>query len=451
VSVGGDFWMADNPGLRVRGEFTAEVGEKPEATLTANLVDDLRVTIRKDSAGRETGFAVSALPARSVASFLPVTLLGQLDTGELVTLLEAQNHGGAGRFAPRYRAPAAVLGAHVTDDQLYSAVRFRLDRPHWLGHLVDGESSVVDDDQSSLSIEASEDGNWLVYESASPITLRQIEIRVTSACLALLHLALYPDANRATRETWVRIGPTEPWLTAYGPAFYAEPGDVEHQPLLTREHLTIEQFADWIALHDRLDGLPWAVARPETGAVQTRILLLTPLIEGFHRRLPGYEQAKFPGASKSVRSEILQAARAAAGLQAQKAGLDEERVKDAVIFLTEVSFQKRSEDIVAEVCSVLPEITESITDLPRRIKQGGNDLAHHLARKTPPPLRARVLEWLVVSEATSWLLRCLLLLRAGFEPDALRESLFRFQRFGFYRANTAQHVRELGWDLPSRT
>lgn len=114
-----------------------------------------------------------------------------------------------------------------------------------------------------------------------------------------------------------------------------------------------------------------------------------------------------------------------------------------------MSFQKRAEDIVAEVCRVLPEITESITDLPRRIKQARNDLAHHLARKAPPPLRTRALEWLVVSEATSWLLRCLLLLRAGFEPDALRESLFRFQRFGFYRANTAQHVRELGWDLPS--
>lgn len=332
MNVGGDFWMADNPDFRVRGVLIAEVGEKPEAALDANLVDDPRVMMHKSSAGMVTGFAVTAVPARSVASFLPVTLHGELDTGELVTLLEAQNYGGAGRFTPRYRAPAAVLGAHVTDDQRYSAVRFRLDRPHWLGHLVGGESSVVEDDQSSLSVEASEGGKCLVYESASPITLRQIEIRVTSACLALLHLALYPDEDRAIPETWVRIGPTGPWLTVYGSAFYAEPGDVEHQPLLTREHLTIKRFADWIALHDRLDGLPWAVARPETGAVQTRILLLTPLLEGFHRRLPGYEQAKFPGASKSVRSDILRAARAASGVQAEKAGLDEERVKDAVIF-----------------------------------------------------------------------------------------------------------------------
>lgn len=97
---------------------------------------------------------------------------------------------------------------------------------------------------------------------------------------------------------------------------------------------------------------------------------------------------------------------------------------------------------------MLPEITESISDLPRRIKQARNDLAHHLARKAPAPLRPRVLEWLVVAETTSWILRCLLLLRAGFDPETLRKRLFHFQRFGFFRANTAQHVRELDWELP---
>jgi hypothetical protein len=369
VSVSGDFWIADNPGRRVRGVFSAAPGEKPEATLDAKLVDDPRVTVHTNAVGKVTGFAVSALPARSVASFLPVTLHGQLDSGELVTLLDAQNYGGAGFATPRYRAAAAVLGAHVADDQVYSAVRFRPDRPHWLGHLAGGQSSVVEDDQSLLSVEESESGNWLVYESAFPITLRQIEIRVTSACLALLHLALYLEEDRTTRETRVRIGPSGPWLSAYGPAFYAEPGGVEHETLLTREHLTIERFAKWIALHDRLDGLTWVIARPSTGAVQTRILVLTPLIEGFHRRLPNYEQAKFPGTSKPVLSKILQAARTAAVAHAEVAGLDQQRVNDAMIFLTEVSFQSRVEAIVAEVCAVMPEIAESIPDLPQRIKK----------------------------------------------------------------------------------
>jgi hypothetical protein len=446
VNAGGIFWIADSPARRARGVFRATTGVKPGASLDANLVSDPRVTPFVNTDGTSRGFAVSAQPARSVASFLPVTLHGQLDTGKLVTLLDAQNYGGAGNFTPRYRAAAAVLGAHVAEDQHYSSVRFKPDRPHWTAHLTDGQSSVVEDDQSLLSVEESADGNWLVYESATPITLRQIEIRVTSACLALLHLALYFEENRNTRETEVRIGPSDPWLTAYGPAFYAEQGNFEHETLLTREHLTIERFAAWIALHDTLDGLTWVIARPSTGAVQTRILMLTPLVEGFHRRLPNYEQAKFPGTSKSALSEILRSARDAAVPQAEAAGLEQQQVSDAIIFLTEVSFQSRADAIVAEVCAVIPEIAESIPDLPRRIKKARNDLAHHLARKAPAPLRTRALEWLVVAEATSWLLRCLLLLRAGFEPETVRARLLLFQRFGFFRANTAQHVLELGWD-----
>jgi hypothetical protein len=48
-----------------------------------------------------------------VQAFLPITLQGQLETGESVTLLNAQNHGGA-LSTPRYVAAGAVLGAHVT-------------------------------------------------------------------------------------------------------------------------------------------------------------------------------------------------------------------------------------------------------------------------------------------------------------------------------------------------
>jgi hypothetical protein len=318
VNEGGVFWIADNPARKARGVFRVRTGVKPEAQLEANLVSDPRVSPFVNPDGTARGFAVSAQPARSVASFLPVTLHGQLDTEELVTLLEAQNYGAAGNFTPRYRAGAAVLGTHVADDQHYSSVRFK---PDWTAHLTGGQSSVLEDDHSLLSVEEAADGNWLVYESATPMTLRQIEIRVTSACLALLHLALYFEDDRNTRETEVRVGPSDPWLTVYGPAFYAEQGGFEHGTLLTREHLTIERFAAWISLHDNLDGLTWVIARHNTDAVQTRILLLTTLVEGFHRRLPGYEQSKFPGASKSVLSSILRAVRVAAGEAAKAADL----------------------------------------------------------------------------------------------------------------------------------
>lgn len=225
MSIGGEFWMPGNPRHRVRGEFTADLGGKPEVKLTANLVDDQRVIVHSNPGGKVIGWAVSAEATRSVESFLPTTLHGQLDNGKLVSLIDAQNYGGAGEFSPRYVTNAgAIVGALVSKDQLYSSVRFRMDRPYSLTHLADGNSSEVADDGSTLSIEASDSedwisDNWLVYDSARGDTLRQLEVRVVSGCLALLQLAIYPDEDRKTRETQVRIHPEGDWLQVHGPAF----------------------------------------------------------------------------------------------------------------------------------------------------------------------------------------------------------------------------------------
>lgn len=447
VNVGGEFWLAANPAVRVRGVFSAEAGERPEAALERNLVPDPRVS--ESRRGTDRVIAVSADPTRSVASFLRTTLRGQLDSGEPVTILDAQNWGTAGSFRPHYRGTAAVVGANVLEDQLYSAVRFRMDRPHWTGHLADGESCLVEDDGSILSVELSENGNWLVYESAEPTSLRRLEIRVVTGCLALLQLAIYPDHERVTRETEVRIDSEGSWLKLRGPAFYVEPGGPEHETLLNREHLTVASFAKWIAIHTRLDGLTWAIARPFRGPVQTRVQILTSLIEGFHRELPGFVQEKYPGVSKAVLRRVLEAAREAAAAQASAEGLDEELVRNSISVPADVSFLQRAEAIVAEVCSVAPEITESIPRPAWRIRKARTDIAHQLSTEAEKPIEIRALEWRVVADVISWLLRCLLLLRAGIEPQVIRERLIVFQRFGFFRANTEQHVRELGWELPS--
>ena len=55
----------------------------------------------------------------------------------------------------------------------------------------------------------------------------------------------------------------------------------------------------------------------------------------------------------------------------------------------------------------------------------------------------------MIAQVTRWLLRGLLLLRAGVEPAALRAGYLAHQRFEFYRANVAEMVSELGWELPS--
>jgi hypothetical protein len=94
----GDFWVPEAPEVRVRGRFTAGSGREAEVLPQGAVVDDPRV--------RPTGGGVAFTGAADdwVQSFLPITLHGQLDTGEPVTLLNAQNYGGDGaRFGnPRY-------------------------------------------------------------------------------------------------------------------------------------------------------------------------------------------------------------------------------------------------------------------------------------------------------------------------------------------------------------
>ena len=54
-----------------------------------------------------------------------------------------------------------------------------------------------------------------------------------------------------------------------------------------------------------------------------------------------------------------------------------------------------------------------------------------------------------IANVTPWLLRGVVLLRAGVEPGAVRAGYLAHQRFEVYRANVAQMVSELGWELPS--
>jgi hypothetical protein len=447
----GQFWVAGNPNVQVHGELTVNHGGKIEVQLDDRLVDDPRV--RKVPGG--VAWTSSAID--SVESFQPITLHGQLDRGESVTVLHAQNYGSRGLSStPLYRGYTVVSGdEHVTgDDQLYNSVRFRMDHPYWLGHIGAGQSSVVPDDQSVLRIETAEDGNWLEYSSATPATLRQLEIRVLSGCLVLAQLAIGLEQELVTRETEVRLDPDSAWLAVQGMGVSAPLGSVDPEMLLPREVLTVERFANWIALNDKLDGLAWVVARSVKGPVQQQVLVVTPLIEGLHRRLP-YEQSKFPNATRGAIDRIKQVARRSTKEKAaDESNLDPEKVRlaimNAVSHFDAVDYLDRATDIVNEVCTVVPEIAESVAELPERLTQARNDMAHHLLQdETTEPLAIRYLRWLVAANVTPWLLRCLLLLHAGIEPEVVRQGLSQYQRFEFFRANTAQHVRELGWTLPA--
>jgi hypothetical protein len=105
---------------------------------------------------------------------------------------------------------------------------------------------------------------------------------------------------------------------------------------------------------------------------------------------------------------------------------------------------------VAKVCDAVPEIAESVARLPARLTDPRHSFAHQLPQdEAKEPLEVRYRHWMVVYYVTPWLLRARLLMHAGVEPRVLYEKHLEHERFAFFRANVAQLVRELGWELPS--
>jgi hypothetical protein len=218
-----------------------------------------------------------------------------------------------------------------------------------------------------------------------------------------------------------------------------------------RKELTVERFANWIALNDRLDGLASAVYELGSGTVQLQVLVGTSLVEGRYRRLP-YEQSQFPEATGGACDRVKKAARnAAAGRAEAEEKMDPDLVRaaviDAVSHFEDVGYRTRAQDIADGVTSAVPELTESVPDLAGKLMAARNELAHHLALSDErEPFGNRVDRWVAISYVTPWLLlRLLLLLHTGIEPDALPAACRDSDRFGFVRANVAAIARDLGW------
>jgi hypothetical protein len=450
MSGAGDFWDIEAPDVRVRGMFTARETSKSEVTLEGGLKPDPRVI----QIG--AGVAFSADEDRSVEAMRPITLAGQLDSGELVTLLEARNFGGDGQFGfPQYQAAQVVVGALVAGPgQHYRSLRFRFDDPRWLAHLRGGESAMVADDGSTIRIEADAGGNWIVYESTRPMTLRDLRSRVELGCEIMAQLVLDADVTTAARQ--VKIDENGPWLNVFSRGRYgraaAEPAAPE-ETLLSSQELTIARLAAWIEINDGLDGLASAVVEPLTGVLQLQAQAVSSLVEGIHRRLP-YKQFHIDPDGNTKRFErIMRAAKDAAEAQAEKEGFDKALVRrlvgQSVSHFWQVGFADRSTEVVSIVGDAVPEIVESLTGLPGQLKKARNEMAHHLQLdESKEPLPQRYLRYMVVITITPWLLRGLLLLHAGIDADRVHQAYVSHQRFQFARANVAEFVAELGWPLP---
>lgn len=408
----GTFWTVG--GQPVRGKLVAK-NKRSRLALNGYLTDDPRVIAAGDSSSVTK---ISRAAVRSVAASLPRDLFGQLDSGEAVSMIHAQNFGGSGLdYLPEFRSPVLITGGHVTGKQLYRAVRFRLDQPYWTLHLSDGERAVVPDDGSVISVKYRDAVPWLVYECADPTDLRGLTQRVVSGCAVLGWLMW--DQRIVSVETEVQIDAASRWLSVRGRQFARTAKSEPYAEFLPRTELTVDLIARWIALNSRLDGLAWAVHELRKGAVQVQTILGTSLIEGYHRRLDNiYDQKK-----------VVTRPRKGGGAPVQKR--------------EPKSFYDRTEDVLGEVADVVPDLIAAIPDCARVLTNARNDIAHHSV-DTTRSYEERFVGWTVVTRACPWILRVFLLVQAGIDREVLRSGLAGSSGYEFACANTARQAAEAG-------
>jgi hypothetical protein len=238
---------------------------------------------------------------------------------------------------------------------------------------------------------------WFVFELTDPMTLRECDSLVISPALTLARLALGVDLD--VGPTQLRVGPaTSPWISVLTKRRSSEPVRREKQPtevLLPSSVLGIDNFATWIDLSVDLDGLAAVVANPPTGvAIQAEALTMASVAEGLHRRL-------FPGTGKmSYRARLVQLEQAAV--------------------------------------EVVPQVTAGFTNLPWAplVLKTRNLLAHQLNDDKRGMLE-KIDAMTLVAWSVPWVLRIVLLRRAGLDPEMIRARLAEFSAFQYYQANIA--------------
>ncbi|MGV9671312.1 HEPN domain-containing protein [Gordonia sp. NPDC003504] len=446
------FWLYGHEAAPSRGFLELPKSGLAVATVDEVLHDDPTVSEQREEG--QYSLAISAEADKQVKSFAARDVHCTLDSGDLVSLLRANNHGGTGHHTyPEYRSRRVVFGAHVADTQVYSAMRFRLDARWWLSHIVDGETAEVPDDRSVLSFEVHGDEAWLVYEAARPATLEGLSRRVISACRFLSWLTL--GTTLEVLRTEVRACTEGQWMRVYGQSFESEEGAERTSLFLDPALLTLERFAGWIAVHEQLDGLDWAVKELTGGGpVQVRTLLGATLIEGYHRRLRSFSdgtmrfpQRRFPEASKSELRNVRLAAKSGAEVEATKyATIDAEVIakatNDALSHLGDVGFANRAVDILTDIADVVPDLIQSVPNLAKVVKDARNDLAHHLTGRDGPGGTA-FHRWTIVAHSIPWLLRAFLLGLVGYEKDRLNRAFLQCQQYEFACANVRLFIEEL--------
>jgi hypothetical protein len=442
----GVFWQIETPGRRVPGQLELSDGAVPALEVVGRIFDERAYRITISEHGGVT-IAHSGNPDDLVADFQPRNINGELRDGRHVSLVEAQ--GGADpnsfmdlQYRQKFHARHAVMDEHVDGaDQRYAAFKFGV---RGVGWWQSADDEALTTDGSRLRPIWEEDSRSFEFSPNSPLTFREAESTVLNPIATLA--SLVTDNATDVGGLNVRIETGGPWRKVYS----AEPplGRASH-PLLPSFHLRADRFASWIDLRKRTYGLDAAAIDVLDGiAVETEVLTRSAVAEGLHRKL--FEDKKrVPPLSPNDLKHARRAARKAALSRvkdADRAGRApltdddltefEKAMNDAFSFINEPTFKSRMTDLVEDSQSSIPNIVANFNDWPEAVKYARHTLAHE-GTETSAELADYFVDLLIALKySLPWVLRTVLLKRAGFDPATLQAAYADSSGYNHHITNT---------------
>ena len=444
-NVGGVFWQVGTPDRRAEGRLELAGTDLPRLDVDRPIFDERSYSHNVTRTGETIAF--SGDPHDLVADFQPRTIHGVLSDDSKVSAIDAQGGGGRGLdfdFSQRFRCRYVLVGAHVDGHQVYAATRFRLVGPP----LPDGEAMTADDSILRV-LNRVGDKQWFEFEPAQPVTLKHFDWRVQDPIITLF--SLVTDNSTVVRDQQLRLDSSSPWLPVH--EGIRDRPHTKATMLLAAKHFTPERFAQWIDVRAASDGLDAAVLDELDGvAIQTQVLALTAIAEGLHCKLfsDSAKAKRVPAVSNKNCTRAREAARDAAvavlaGDQFTDRDRDEfgQAVSDALSCVNGRTLRSRMNDLAAVAEHSVPGMTASFRDWSDAVVYARNILAHQ-GTKSLDEFEAFLELLIALKYSLAWVLRTVLLDRAGIDPLALQDACKDSSAYGHHLANVTQHLLASG-------
>ena len=274
--------------------------------------------------------------------------------------------------------------------------------------------------RSSVRGGSIERDTWLEVSQLLPSSWQEIDAQIVTPLCSLIALCL-GEVNKPTRVQLTVDGGNwlELCMDRIAPCLPSQ--DIE--PLALFRQLQLVGVADWLDKVDDLGPLPPVVAhlssRQSSMKLETGILELTTVLEGLHARLFSEEQRFDEKTLKDIKKRVLDAVDDMDSAVANVLG-------GLMVNLREPSYSRRLARLAETVSLITPGICGKVNKWVAEVSKIRNKYAHRTAGFIKEgDIDAQV----VVLESLRWLLRCVLLLEAGIQPEALARQLDRTSGF----------------------